>query len=328
MTKPALKHWSNLLILICAFVVNVSVNAQNWPSKDKYINLIVPFPENGSTDKIARVIAGPLAEELGVEVVINNVRGLGGSIGTAKIATAPADGYTLGISTLSSFAAYPALYKNVDYHPIDDFSFIVNIAAVEHVLAVNPDFGVSNYGEFLALIKQAKEPYKYATSGAGSPPNLLMEYLQKLANVQLEHVPFKGAASAVQAAARTKSSVALIVLDQSVSILPYIDRGELIAIAVGHKQRMEQIPDVPTFAELGLAPVNRIAFYGLVAPKNIADEVLIKLNYALNKVLRNAVVQAQITEMGFTIVGGSSSQFKKDISAEVKLYKQIADKNL
>jgi len=303
-----------------ALIGNISY-AQNYPEPDKKITIIVPFAANGSTDKIARIIAEPLAKELKTTIDIKNVGGLGGSIGTLEIAQAKSDGYTLGILTLSSFATYPALNPSIQYDPANDFTYIVNIAKAAHVLAVNNKFPAKDFASFLESINKKKSsPYSYASSGTGGMPNLLMEYLQMLTQTKLLHIPFKGSGTGIKSVVLGSTD---IILDQSASILPLIAQNKLIPIAVGNDKRLSQIPNVPTFTELGYPQLNRTAFYGLIAPKNLPATVLDKLNKAVNKIIEDKSVKAKIKELGFESIGGNSEQFKKDIQIEIDEYKKI-----
>jgi len=310
------------VFVICSLVVAFSANAIYPVIPGKGITIIVPFKEGGSTDKIARIIAKQLALELDVNVFVRNVSGLGGSIGTTEIKQENADGYTLGISTLSSLATYPALHSDVKYDPLGDFIYIVNIAQSPHILVINPKFPAKDFKTFIETIKQAKKPYTYASSGAGSMPNLLMEYMQLLTNSNLVHVPFTGASSGVKSVV---AGINLIMLDQGASVMPVIKNGNLVPIAVGSAKRLDYLPNVPTFAELGYPQLNRDAFYGLVAPKGISVEALQKLNTVVNKILKKEDVISEINLLGYAVKGGTSEQFEQDIKAEIKAYKEIVN---
>jgi len=305
--------------IICSLLISLLANAQ-YPASNKSITIIVPFKEGGSTDKITRIIAEPLAKELGTYIAIKNISGLGGSIGTTEVKQSAADGYTLGILTLSSFATYPALNANAAYNPITDFTYIVNIAQSPHILVINPKFAARDFKGFIAQLKQTTKPYVYASSGSGSMPNLLMEYMQKLTNTKMVHKPFVGASSGVKSVVLGKE---LIMLDQAASVINLINEQKLIALAVGNDKRLEFLPAVPTFSELGYPQLNRIAFYGLIAPAGVAPEIVEKLNTAVNKILKSDEIIKQIQALGYGIKGGTDKQFAQDTKVEIDAYKKI-----
>jgi len=312
-----------LLSFFLSFGRQTLAQSNSYPDSNLVITIVVPFSAGGSTDKIAQAILEPLANELKTKINLQHIQGLGGSVGTLHVKDSVSDGYTLGISALSAFAAYPALHQtSMQYDPLVDFSYISNIAETAHVLAVNPKLNVANFADFIKLIKSTSKPYDYASAGDGSMPNLLMKELQNQTQTLIHHVPFQGASSAVKATVLGKT---MIILDQKPSIFPKIENNKLIPIAVGSANRLSNLPNVPTFAELGYPSVNRTAFYGLVGPKNLDPQIVKTLNTALNKVLSDPKVRKKIIDLGALPTPNAPEQFAKQIKDEFNAYKNIVN---
>jgi len=183
------------LVFACALGACSLALAQNYPNK--VIKLQVPFAPGGTTDVVARIIAEPLGKALGQNVIVENKAGGGGSIGAAETARAAPDGYSLGVATVSSMAANPAINPKLSYHPVNDFTPIVNIAATPNVLAVHPSFPARNYQEFIAAVRKAPGKYSHASSGAGSVLHLQMELFKEQTRTFITHIPYRGAGPAL-----------------------------------------------------------------------------------------------------------------------------------
>ncbi len=243
-----------IVTLITVFMPFLA-HAQSFPQKQ--IRLIVPFAPGGSTDIIARTIAEPLGNVLGQAVVVENKAGAGGSIGALDIMRGGKDGHVIGMATVSTTASSPAINKKVGYDPIKDFQAITNIAASPNVIAVYPKFSARDYKSFLELIKKNPGKYSYATSGAGGIGHLQTELFKSLTGAQISHVPYRGAGPALL---DTISGKVPIIYDNLPSAYPFIKDGRLLPLVIASPKRLNSLPHVPTFAEVGLAPVNRIAF--------------------------------------------------------------------
>ncbi|WP_431275804.1 tripartite tricarboxylate transporter substrate binding protein BugE [Variovorax ureilyticus] len=315
------RQWNAFAGAAALFAAAGSSWAQSYPNRP--IELQVPFAPGGTTDIVARVISEPLSKALGQSVVVTNKAGGGGIVGASETARATPDGYKLGIATVSSTAANPAINPKTPYDPINDFTPIINIAATPNIIAVNPGFPAKNYAEFLAAIKKNPGKYSYASSGTGGIGHLLMELYKSLTNTYVTHIPYRGAGPALN---DVVAGQVPIMFDNIPSALPFIKSGRLVPIVVAAPQRLKELPDVPTFKEVGLEPVNRMAYYGILGPKGLPKEVVDKINAGVKKAVEDPAVRKRIEDTGSLIVANTPEQFAAQIKAEYEVYKQVVAK--
>ena len=311
------RNWISVATLA---LVSGSVWAQAYPNRT--VKLQVPFAPGGTTDIVARVIAEPLGKALGQSVIVENKAGGGGVVGANETAKASPDGYSLGVATVSTTAANPAINTKIPYNPISDFTPIINIAATPNVIAVHPSFPAHDYKGFVAELKKNPGKYSYSSSGTGGIGHLQTELWKGLAGVFITHIPYRGAGPALN---DTVAGQVPIIFDNMPSAMPFIQTGKLIPIVVAAPQRLPQLPNVPTFKEVGLEPVNRMAYYGIYGPKSLPKEVVEKVSAGVKKALQDPAVVKRIQDTGSLIVANTPEEFTAQIKAEYEVYKKVVD---
>lgn len=311
----------SLLAIACLVAVAGTAQAQNFPSKP--ITIIVPFAPGGTTDIVARVVADRLGQELGQSVIVENRGGGGGALGAMALSKSEPDGYTLGVSTVSTHAVNPACNSKLGYDPVKSFTPITNMARTPNVLTVHPQFPAQDFRQFLAHVKSNPGKLNYASSGQCSILHMVGEQFKISTQTFITHIPYRGSGPALNDLLGGQVDM---MFDNLPSSMPHIRGGKLRAMAVAWHKRVDAMPNVPTFAELGLKQVNDPAWYGLIGPANMPADVVNKLNTAVVKVLNMPQVRERLQQSGAEPVGNSPAEHGAEIQAELTKMKNLVTK--
>lgn len=305
---------------VVAGTIAAPVFAQsNYPTKP--IRLVVPFAAGGTTDLSARLVAEFAGRELGQTIVVDNKGGAGGSIGMEQVARSAPDGYTIGMATVSTHGSNPAVYPKLGYDPIKDFAPVTNVVAIPSIFAVHPSVPAKTMQEFVALAKANPGKYTFASPGAGSLGHVNIENFMSLAKIDLLHVPYKGAGLALNDAVAGQVNA---ITDNLSTTLPHVKSGRLRALALLGAQRSPQLPNVPTYAELGYKDMGEGGWFGIVAPAGTPQPIIDKLNAAIHKAMQNPEFKRKVEESGGTLMPTTPDQFKVQIQQAMARYARVA----
>jgi tripartite-type tricarboxylate transporter receptor subunit TctC len=304
---------TGLLLLL----LPVSVAAADFPSKP--IRLIVPFPAGGPNDIIARVIGQRMSEIAGQPVVIDNRGGQGGVLGTDAVAKAAPDGYTIGISSAGALAISPSMEK-VAYDTRKDLQPITLVAKVPEMLVVATSVAAKDMNELIALARAQPGKLNFASSGPGSLPHLAGELLKLTAKIDMVHVPYRGAAPAVNDLLGQQVQMAF--LDLPV-LLPQIKAGSLRAIVVGSPQRAPTAMEVPTTAEAGMPDLRVENWYGMVAPAATPPAILATLHRVATEAIADPIVKEKLASQGAELIGDSPEHFRDFLDSEIRKWADV-----
>jgi tripartite-type tricarboxylate transporter receptor subunit TctC len=290
-----------------------------YPSRP--IKIIVPFAPGGTTDIIARLLAAKLGPILGQPMVVENRAGGGGTVGAEAIAKSTPDGYTIGMGTVSTCGTAMSTYKSLKYDPRKDYAPIVNVAAVPGVIAVHPSFPAKNYAEFIKEIKSKPGRYNYAHSGSGGVGHMAMELFKFQTNCFMTAIGYRGAGPALN---DVLGGQVPIIWDNLSSSLPHIKAGKLMAIGLANDKRIPQLPDLPTFFELGLKNYDASTWSGLVAPAGTPKDIVTRINAEMVKLLKDPEFSKQLYDAGGFPIGNTPEQFATQIENEIKKWEAVA----
>ena len=279
--------------------------AQGYPSRP--IRIVVPYPAGGGIDVISRVAGQRLSQRLGQPVLIDNRPGGGTILAAEQVAKAAPDGYTLMITTDSTITINPHLYAKLPYDPVRDFVPVTQLLLLNQLLLANPSVPAGNLKELIAYAKANPGKLNYASYGSGSQPHLAMETLKNQAGIDIVHVPYKGIPQAVPAAIAGEVQ---LTFSGAASSQAHIKSGRLKALAVGGKNRLALMPEIPTFAEAGFPDVPANAWFGLFAPAGTPRDIVMKLHAEVTRVLRDPeFIQTEIIAKGYELIASTPEEF-------------------
>lgn len=284
------------------------------------IRLVVPMPAAGGTDVWARLVAERMSHLLGQKVIVDNRPGAGTLIGAEIVARAPADGYTLLVGDIGTYALNPHLHRKLPYDPVRDFTPITLTSRHLLVLAVPRTSTVASLPELIQLAREKPGALNYGSAGAGSPHHLAMELLQQTTGIQLRHIPYKGGAPLAADMLAGQLDVAFMDLP---SALPHLKSGWLRGLALVAPARRPALPDLPTLQELGYAGFDAQAWQGLVAPAGTPAEIVARLNAVYAQVCREPAVQRRLEQIGIELTPGSPQEFSAWMQAETAKWGQL-----
>ncbi|KRW96732.1 tripartite tricarboxylate transporter substrate binding protein [Paracoccus sp. PXZ] len=289
--------------------------AADYP--DRPITLVIPFAAGGSTDVVGRIVADRMSQELGQQVIVQNVGGAGGSLGAAQVAKAEPDGYTILMATVATHALNPLILKQKPYDPVEDFAPVSLLVLVPNVLAVNPELPVNTVQELIDLSKS--EPLAYASSGNGTPLHLSGELFKAMAGIDLTHIPYKGSGPALT---DVLGNQVPIIFDNLPSASGHIASGKLRALGVTTAERAPSFPDVPAIAET-LPGYETYTWNALFAPAGTPPEAIEALNKAALTAMADPAVAERMKEFSATIVASTPEELAEHVKAEMAKWEPV-----
>ena len=317
----SMRHFIGINRIIGAIVLSVAASTQAaFP--DKAIHLIVPFPPNGTTDVVARRISQKLGDVLGQAVIIENKGGAGATIGTQLVANAPADGYTLLMAT-NSHTANPSIYKSLGYDTVKSFTSVIMLADTPGLVVIHPSVKANTLLEFIALAKKSSPPLLFGTAGSGTFPHLATELLIDRAGIEMVHIPYKGAGPAM---IDLLGGVYQFKVDAYPTSAVQLKADKLRALAVTSLERMPQIPDIPTVAELGFPGFETTFWMAILAPAGTPQAIVQKQETAFVRTLQDPQVVERLIADGVRIIAKPASYVDDLIAREMKQWPPIVKK--
>jgi len=312
--------WIRILLSAVAALLlnNAPMHAADYPTRP--IMLVVAFPPGGPSDVLARIVGKKMEQVLGVPFVIENRPGAGGNIAAESVARAAPDGYTLLMGNNSILATNESLYKHINYSPEKDFMPITLIGTQANILVVNPDVPARSLKELIALAQAQPGKINFASSGYGAAAHLAGELFKSEAKINIVHVPYKGAAPALQDVIAGHDQM---MFATAASVIGHIEGGRVRALAVTTLKRTEALPDLPTMDEAGLKGFDASTWHGLVAPAGTPPQVIATLNEAAVKALHDPDVQTSLGKLGVDIVGDRPQEFQAYIKSEIPKWTAI-----
>ena len=307
------RTFSQALALVLAGPAALAASAQAaWPAKP--IRYIVPFAPGGTTDVLARVVGERLALALGQPVVIENKAGQGGSAGSAELARAAPDGYTIGGGTISSHAINATLYDKLPYDPVTSFAPITMYASQPNILVLHPSVPANNLREFIALLKAQPDKFSFGSAGNGTSQHISGELFKTQAGVRMQHIPYRGSGPMLT---ELLGGTLTVAFDNLATALPHIRAGKLRALAVTSASRSSAAPEVPTLAELGLTGYELSSWQAVFAPAGTPPAIVDRLYTEISRILKMPDIAKRLGDLGLDLSGMPPAELAALVKAEV-----------
>lgn len=306
--------------LLAAFAFAYVSNAVSAEYPVKPVELTVPYAPGGFADSLGRMMADSMSKTLGQTVIVQNRSGANGNIASAYVARAPADGYTLLLSTISTMTINPFLYRNLGFDPVKDFAPVALVVDTTNVVVVNPKSGINTFKDLMASARANPGKLTYGSSGNGSTLHLSGELFNQMVGADMVHVPYKGGAPALLDLLGGR----LTMMFSDTSAIQHIKAGRLTALAVTAGKRLDALPDVPTVAEAGLPGYVVESWYGIVAPVGTPQEVIARLNAAIAQALEKPEIREKLASTGAKPVENRTSEhFRQVIQADTAKWSRV-----
>ena len=312
-----MKTWPAVLFAL-ALAAPWPAGAQSYPSKP--IHFVVPYPAGGPLDTVARLLAQKVSESVHQPVIVENKPGAGGNIGTDAVAKSAPDGYTILMGAVATHAINPTLYASIPYDPVRDFIPVTQVAATPNVLVVNPSIPVASVREFIAYAKANPDKLNFGSGSTGSAGHLAGELFKAMAGVEMTHVPYKGAAPAMQDLVGGRIQ---LMFDNLASSLAQVRAGKVKALAVTTARRSALAPELPTIAESGLPGFDISTWFGIFVPANTPRGVVDTLHAEFTRALADPGVRDTMLQLGAEPVGSRPEEFAAYIRAEAQKYARV-----
>jgi tripartite-type tricarboxylate transporter receptor subunit TctC len=306
-------------LLVAVFAaVSAQAFAQSYPNRP--IRLVVPYPPGGGTDFFARLVSGKMSESLGQQVVVENRPGASSIVGAEIVQKSPPDGYTLLIGDNATWAVNPYLYSKIPYDPLRDFTHITRTIVAALALVVPSGSSINSVNDFVQVLKARPGQVNYGSPGPGTPHHLAMEFFLQGYGLKATHVPYKGAAPAVQDLLAGRLETMFLDLGTG---LGHMKAGKVRVLAVGNAARIAAMPNVPTVAEAGLAGYNAFAWQGLAAPAGTPREIVMRLNAEYAKAVADPQIRQKMEDVGFEATPSTPDEFVALIKTEQEKWSKV-----
>jgi tripartite-type tricarboxylate transporter receptor subunit TctC len=313
-----MKPLSKYTLMLLFSLMSHFVMASDYPNKP--ITIITPFPPGSTSDLIPRLVAQVMAKSMGVSVLVENRPGANGSIGAFKVATSPADGYTILLATTGVLAINQWVYPKLAYSPIKDFDPVINAAATPNMIVVHPSVKAENLNELIALAKSQPGALSFASAGNGSTSHLCGETLKVTAGIDIVHIPYQGPAPAIQ---DVLSGRVGMICDNFSNVIQHVRAGRLKAIVITTLEKSLKITDIPTSADAGMPDLEAGIWYGFVAPSGTPKEIINKLNVEFAKALQDPDVTQKLDAIGLKIIADQPDAFRRFIAKEAARMQKV-----